>query len=119
MIFICIFYEMRVPNCWDAKIPPKKITDYLLCLEHPEGGPKARFFMNWGFSLHEWNLLASSLIQQVNQYDYERLVKGKHGFTYIVSAPIDSPKGLTPPVKTIWMIAERTDYPRLISAYPA
>lgn len=110
---------MKVPNCWDAKIPSKKITDYLLCLEHTEGGSKAHFFMNWGFSLHEWNLLALSLIQQVNHYDYERFIKGKHGTKYIVSAPIDSPKGVTPPVKTIWMIAEGTDYPRLISAYPA
>lgn len=55
---------MKVPNCWDAEISRNKIADYLLCLEHPEGGPKARFFISWGFSPQEENLFASSLIKQ-------------------------------------------------------
>lgn len=110
---------MKVPNCRDAEIPRNKITEYLLCLEHPEGAPKARFFMKWGFSLQDWNLLASTLIRQVNSHDYDSFIEGKHGTKYIVIAPIESPTGTTPPVKTIWMVAQGTDYPRLISAYPA
>ncbi len=36
---------MHVPDADKATLDLKKITYYLLAPNHPEGGPKARFFM--------------------------------------------------------------------------
>ncbi|MGC8491394.1 MAG: DUF4926 domain-containing protein [Syntrophobacteraceae bacterium] len=36
-------------NC-EAEVPERKITDYLLCEDHPVGGAKARYFVELGYS---------------------------------------------------------------------
>ena len=110
---------MKVPNCQNAEVPESKIVDYLLSPGHPERGPKARFFFGWGFTIEAWSVLASALIKQINENDYINAEEGRHGTKYTVVASIESPKGATTAVKTIWMIAEGTQHPRLITAYPA
>lgn len=110
---------MKVPNCQNAEIPKSKIVDYLLSSRHPEGGPKARFLSGWGFTIGAWNVLASALINQINENNYTNSEEGRHGTKYTVVASIESPKGATTPVKTIWMVAKGTQHPRLITAYPA
>ncbi|MBN2232965.1 MAG: hypothetical protein JW781_09135 [Deltaproteobacteria bacterium] len=110
---------MKVPNCQNAEVPKSKIVDYLLSARHPEGGPKARFFSGWGFTIEAWRVLALALINQVNECDYINSEKGKYGTKYTVVASIESPKGTTTPVKTVWMIANDMRHPRLITAYPA
>ena len=110
---------MKVPNCQNAEVPESKILDYLLSLQHPEGGPKARFFFGCGFTIEAWNDLASALTKQVNENNYVNVEEGKYGTKYTVVASIESPKGLTTAVKTIWMVAKGTQHPRLITAYPA
>lgn len=41
---------MHVPDADMATLDLKKITHYLLVPDHPEGGPKAKFFMACGYS---------------------------------------------------------------------
>ncbi len=55
---------MNIPSFNEPEIPKEKISDYLLCLEHPEGGSKARFFLSRGFSYEDWTELAEALRQQ-------------------------------------------------------
>lgn len=110
---------MRVPHCQNAEVSESKIVDYLLSLRHPEGGPKARFFLGWGFTIEAWRVLASALKKQVNENDYTNSEEGRYGTKYTVVASIESPKGATTAVETIWMIAKGTHHPRLITAYPA
>lgn len=111
-------FHVKIPNCQNAEVPMSKVVDYLLCIGHPEGGPKARFFFRWGFTLGEWNVLSSALIKQVKENDYTEAAEGKYGTKYVVVAPIESPKGATSAVKSIWMVADGSDHPRLISSYP-
>lgn len=40
---------MKVPNFEKAFVPESKLAEYLLNPDHPDGGPKARFFMQVGF----------------------------------------------------------------------
>ena len=110
---------MKIPNCRNAKVTERKVLDYLLSLGHPEGESKAKFFLRWGFTPAEWTMLASSLVKQANENDYAIAIEGRYGTKYVVVAPIVAPNGTTPPVKTIWIIAEDKESPRLITAYPA
>jgi hypothetical protein len=64
-------------------------------------------------------MLASALVKQANENDYHLAIEGRYGTKYVVVAPVVAPNGTTPPVKTIWIIAEDEEFPRLIAAYPA
>jgi hypothetical protein len=110
---------MKIPNRRNAEVTESKVLDYLLSLGHPEGESKAKFFLRWGFTLEAWTMLAAALVKQANDNDYTSAVKGRYGTKYIVVAPIVAPKGTTPPVKTIWIVSEDEEFPRLITAYPA
>ena len=117
-------FGVKIPNCQNAQVPKSKVTDYLLSVAHPEGESKAKFFLRWGFNVNQWTALAAALIQQANEYEYSAVTQGKYGTKYMVIAPIRAPKGITPPVKTVWMFAEDEltedeQRPRLITAYPA
>lgn len=109
---------MKTPNHQRAEVPRSKILDYLLALDHPDGAPKARFFLNWGFSRENWEELAAALIRMVQTNDFSEIIEGKFGIKYLVEAPIDAPEGRTPVVRTIWMISNNSDEPRLVTAYP-
>jgi len=52
---------MRLPNAEDARVDREKLTDYLLCVSHPDGASKAEFFARLGFRLEDWAALADAL----------------------------------------------------------
>ena len=51
----------RLPNVRNAVIEERRIREYVLNLDHPAGGPKARFFIGHGFTRDAWVLLRDSL----------------------------------------------------------
>ena len=110
---------MKIPNCRNAQVPKSKVSDYLLSVVHPEGESKATFFLRWGFKRDQWRALAAALIQQANEHDYSVATQGKYGTKYVVIAPIRAPNRITPSVKTVWMLANEEQRPRLGTAYPA
>ena len=109
---------MKIPNLSHAKVEERKVLDYLLSAEHPEGESKARFFLGLGFTRKKWQILASALIQQAEGNDYSTSIQGKYGTKYVIVGPIVAPNGTTPPIKTIWIVARDEPHPRLITAYP-
>ncbi len=54
----------RLPKADRAIVGQRRIGEYLLNLEHPAGGPKARFFIAHGFASGAWDLLQAALIIQ-------------------------------------------------------
>ena len=54
----------RLPNAENAFIEEAKLTSYLLNLAHREGGPKAAFFVAFGFSPGAPDVLAEALLEQ-------------------------------------------------------
>ena len=53
---------MPIPNPNEAIAATEKVRDYLLNLEHPDGGPKAVWFHSLGYSRDEWRELAADLL---------------------------------------------------------
>jgi hypothetical protein len=45
---------MPIPDAERAIVSRKKIQDYLLNEEHPDGGSKAVWFASLGYGLHVW-----------------------------------------------------------------
>jgi hypothetical protein len=100
-------------------IPITKITEYLLNVDHLDGGPKAKFFIAGGFSPERPLDLAQALIRHFTDNPPTTKNADRFGGVRItIKAPMPVPDGRTPMVLSVWTIDERETVPRLITAYP-
>jgi len=109
---------MKLPNLEEAVIPQTKIGNYLLNLEHPDGGSKARFFLHFGFQRVAWKVLAEALRQHVRDNEVARLDTDADGVTYIIEGTLVTPSGRKPRVRSVWLLEAGELAPRFITAYP-
>ena len=109
---------MYLPNAENAYIPPAKILDYLLALDHNDGGSKADFLLRFGFNREHWQILAPAPRTHGASCAVVRTFRTVHGQKFIIEGPLETPDGRNPNLRTIWIILNGTDEPRLMSAYP-
>ena len=115
---------MKLPRDADARIERDKIVNYLLDTAHPDGGPKAEFFLSFGFTRARWRLLERAIRGQVQEHEVIRVVESVYGTRYIIDGEINAPDGRTPRIRTVWIIEADNaelggpDAPRLITAHP-
>ena len=53
----------RLPGVGCAQVEHGKVIDYLLATAHPDGGPKARFFLARGARAEAWEVFAKTLVE--------------------------------------------------------
>jgi hypothetical protein len=109
---------MKMPHAEDAVVPQNKIENYLLNAGHPIGGSKAGFFLRFGFSREQWNLLADALRQHARANPVANSVADADGTTYLVEGPLQTPSGRSPRLRTVWLVEKGKLAPRFITAYP-
>ncbi|MEI2611764.1 MAG: DUF6883 domain-containing protein [Candidatus Promineifilaceae bacterium] len=109
---------MQLPNVEQAHVPRTKITDYLLSVAHEDGRSKALFFMRFGFSLPDWDVLARALKQHATDHAVTSVESSPFGKRYIIEGTLIAPDGRTPSIRSIWFIEDEEDIPRLVTAYP-
>lgn len=109
---------MRLPNAEHACVDREKLTDYLLCASHPDGGSKAEFFARFGFRVEDWEVLAEALRRHGAHCDVVNTVDSAYGTRYAVDGPLETPDGRNPLVRTVWIIEKGSAGPRLITAHP-
>jgi ribonucleotide reductase alpha subunit len=107
-----------LPNANKARIDREKIIEYLLCESHPDGWAKAAFFTKFGFTIEQWEVLAESLRKHGMNNPIVKTVESGYGVSYCVEGPIETPGGVRPNIRTVWIIEEGFTEPRLITAYP-
>ena len=107
---------MRIPNCKDAIVPPEKIEAYLLNPDHPDGGSKARFFLQVGF---DKEALGDVLKLHILTNDFVATEANPYGTKYVVEAQIESPSGFLFNLQSVWIIHFDSSIPILITAYPS
>ncbi len=101
-----------------AVIAKPKITEYLLNLDHQDGGAKAKFFLERGFTFQNWNELSKSLLCQGKSNPVEKYIRNKYGMKILVRCNMLSPDGKNPCILSVWM-QENDGPPRFITAYPS
>jgi len=77
----------------------KKITEYLLCISHPDGSNKAVFFSQFGFTLENWKILAESLRKHGATYNVTKVVESEYGTRYSVDGLLETPDSRNPSYK--------------------
>jgi hypothetical protein len=107
-----------LPNANRARVDREKIIEYLLCESHPDGRAKATFFTRFGFRVEQWEILAESLRRHGMVNPVIKTVRSEYGVSYCVEGPIETPSGVTPNIRAVWIIEEGVSEPRLITAYP-
>lgn len=110
---------MNLPGASDAWIPPEKLTRYLLCLTHPVGGPKAKFFRHYGF--HEMNvhLLEEQLLLIARSEQVVEVAESPYGTKYSVDGTVRTPTQQVLTVRSIWIVEKGRNAPRFVTAFPA
>lgn len=109
---------MKLPNAERAVVEEVKITRYLLSLDNIDGRPKAVFFLRFGFSPLAWEEMAVALVRHGNEYEIERTARRRYGMHYTVVGRLFCPDGRLPLIRTVWIIRNGEDVPRLVTAYP-
>jgi hypothetical protein len=109
---------MNLPNAESAIVPRSKIEDYLLHLEHPIGGGKAKFFVHFGFDRKRWEELADALRRHAQENQVAGTTVDTDGVTYVVEGGIKAPSGRQLRIRTVWLIETGELAPRFITAYP-
>jgi hypothetical protein len=109
---------MKLPGAESAIIPRRKLEDYLLNLEHPIGGGKAKFFIHFDFHRDRWEELAGALREHAHENPVTDTIHDADGITYVVEGRMKTPSGRQPRVRTIWLVETGELAPRFITAYP-
>jgi hypothetical protein len=109
---------MKLPAVQEAIVPRTKITDYLLCLTHTNGQSKARFFLNQGFFIADWQELAEALKDLAQRNEVINVEKTPFGMRYVIDGKINSPNQRNLFIRTIWFIEHEKTIPIFVTAYP-
>jgi hypothetical protein len=109
---------MKLPNQEQAVIAREKLVKYLLNTEHKRGGPKARLFAQFGYSLDNWNQLDADIRFYHLNAEVSEVRQTMYGMRYEIRAPLQTPNGRILEIRTIWQIDAGTNVPRLITIIP-
>lgn len=108
---------MKIPGYQAAIIPERKITDYLLSPIHPVGRFKAQFLGKFGFTHVNPDVLMASLAKHAYN-EYANAEETQFGVRYIIEAPIFTPDGRNPVIRSIWFMEKLATAPVFVTAYP-
>jgi hypothetical protein len=109
---------MNLPGHESSIVPRSKVEDYLLHLEHPVGGGKAKFFTHFGFHRARWKELVLALREHGAENPVTETLSDADGITYVIEGRMTTPSGRRPRVRTVWLVETGKLAPRFITAYP-
>jgi hypothetical protein len=107
-----------LPHADQALVDKAKICDYLLSSVHPVGRFKARVFLSLGYTIKAWTRLRDDLLHHGRTGVVERIESSTYGTRVVISARLEGPNGSSKQFRTIWLIADHSNQPRLITAFP-
>ncbi len=108
---------MKLPNANHAFVDIRKLRDYCLNPDHVRGQHKARVFAAvLGITADDADQLRRAILIGVQSADATLHEQDAYGQRYNVDIVVEGPKGQAA-VRTIWIIRQGEDFPRLASCY--
>ena len=108
---------MQIPCAEQALVAIEKLTDYLLNVDHPDGGPKARVLAHAGFRAEAPEEFEQALRQQHLTRDARLGKPSLFGRKYEITGRLTGPSGEVF-VTSVWIIRHGETVPRLITVVP-
>jgi hypothetical protein len=109
---------MKLPHAHSAVVAKPKLVDYLLNPAHPDNGGKAEFFEALGFSLKNLAEFSAALRQLAAKTEVTEVVESPYGIKYVLDGWLQGQDNRRAKIRTIWIVDQGTDIPRLVTAYP-
>lgn len=91
---------------------------YLLAPDHPEGGGKARFFIERGYDPARHWIFRRDLRRLARRGTVTETILTDYGMKFIVDGVVDTPDGTCARLRTVWIIKPAERQPRFVTAYP-
>jgi hypothetical protein len=108
---------MRLPNAENAVVDIIKLTDYCLNPIHPRGRHKARVFVSvLGINASGAALLRTFLLRAAREGDAVEAEKDMYGQRYQIDFEMAGLDGVAV-IRSIWIIIDGENNPKLISCY--
>jgi len=108
---------MRIPHAENATVDIRKLRDYCLNPEHPEGKHKARLFVAaLGMTEADAEPLRDALLQVVKSHDATLGRRDAYGQRYQIDFAFDR-HGRQTILRSGWIIEHGSDVPRLTTCY--
>lgn len=112
------FSTSRPEDGVEFVVPEDKLTKYLLNLDHPKGGPKAKFFRDsLSIVANDWRYLADQFCQAARNSDFYRLDVKEYGIMHGAYILVTGRNGRKAVVETGWKF-EEFGPGRFVTAYP-
>ncbi len=108
---------MRIPGADRAIISREKIVEYLLNLDHPDGGSKAELLARAGFAANRPEELEQALRAQHLSLDANKGKPSAFGEKYEIIGPLTGAAGRVI-VRSVWIIRAGEAAARLITLVP-
>lgn len=108
-----------VPNAESALVEDAKISEYLLNPDHPNNGGKSKFFLSFGFSREQIELMGTALFQHAQDGKLDEANQTPFGPEYAIEGALRTPDGRDPLVRTVWLWSTGETGPHLVTAYPS
>lgn len=110
--------EEALPGYEKAIISNAKIQEYVLNLDHPQGGPKAVAFRDvLGYTKDNATALIHEIRRELPHWKAATRSQTQYGQPYEVRMLLRGANGRQATVKTGWLLDTGSDAPRLTSAY--
>ena len=101
-----------------VEIYPREVVNYLLDVNHRDGGAKARFLLARGFSPSGWRAFAEAIARHPIDNPIQDAEATEFGMKVMVRCRVRTPDGTDPCIMTVWMV-EDSGTSRLVTAYPS
>ncbi|WP_160123745.1 DUF6883 domain-containing protein [Rhodovarius lipocyclicus] len=98
-------------------IDRRKITDYLLNSNHPDGRSKCNFFLSVGFEINNPDQLLEALEAHPEVNAVLKTVTTPHGKKHVVECYFKNPNNANYCIRTIWL-EKNKDEILFVTAYP-
>lgn len=111
--------RVKLPNAQDAVVEIRKLSQYCLSLEHPEGKHKARLFATalGRDSRCDAPELRVALLQAAETNEVRLGRRDDYGQRYTIDFLFEW-RGKQATIRSGWIIEHDSDVPRLTSCYP-
>lgn len=107
-----------LPHADHALVDEAKICDYQLSDTHQVGRFKARVCRSLGYTIESWTRLRDDLLHHGRTGTAQRIEMGAYGMKVVISAALQGPDGESRQFRTVWLIADHSMQPRLVTAFP-
>jgi len=109
---------MKLPNGQNGVVTVEKVRDYLLDSSHPGNQGKAAYFERCGYQRDDWQRLRTELLRIGATAEVNEGRTGKYGVKYVVDGILLSSSIEEARIRTVWIVEEEGEAPRLVTAYP-